>query len=103
MTKIDPAGRVLEAFGPLATEARAAVATALQAEAQPLLATLGLALTWPSTLAILVLDGALHDARRDGSEALVDQLGDAEPWLTLRGALIDALSAEAGIEIAADS
>ncbi len=85
------AQRILDAFDGVSPESRETLSEALRAEGVPFLVNLGLALAWPPKLAALVVDGALGAARWDGSAAILDRLGDSEPWATVRDALAEAL------------
>jgi hypothetical protein len=102
-TTSEPGRRILDAFEGVSGETRASLSEFLRSEGTPFLADLGLALQWPPNLALMLTEKALSEARWNGSSALLDRLGDGEPWRTVREALAEALAGpEACMEILAD-
>ncbi len=85
------ADRILAVFEPVSADARVILGEALEIQPVPFLKAVGSALTYSPRLAQMVLARALSSARWDGSDVLVGQLGDSEPWKTIRECLVDAL------------
>jgi hypothetical protein len=89
-----PAERILENFDDLSDLAREIIGEALMMQPVPFLSSLGSAVDWSSSnrkLATLVLNRALRRAPVDGSAVLLELLGDAEPWRTIRECLSEAI------------
>jgi hypothetical protein len=87
------AERILAAFSGVSDEARQVIGESLERHPAPLLKSIGSGLCHGPKLSVMVISRGLFSARWDGSAALVDRLGDSEPWRTIRECLIDALDA----------
>ena len=97
MTTASPGERICAAFGLFAPAALGLVGAELKTQPQPFLAQLGVALTetpsvpFPGVVARLRIERALHEAQWNGAGDLLEAFGDAEPWLTVRDCLNEAL------------
>lgn len=95
------AERILALFEPVSADARVILGEALEMQSVPFLSALGSALCYPKTwkLPTHVVARALSAARWDGSDVLVEQLGDTEPWRTIRECLTESIGRNAPLSI----
>jgi hypothetical protein len=92
------AERILALFDDVSESARDVIGTSLEMQSAPFLQSLGSALTYSPRLATMVLARALRTAHWEPANlALVDELGNDEPWLTIKDVLSEALGARSEV------